>query len=87
MLCTLTGAIIVSINILVGLSMYLYDDIGDVSSSLRGSTFIFFFSKNLFFQARSQPPDLRAVGEFLGKRIVGILVELDRKMVLPEFMQ
>ena len=37
-LCTLIGAIILSINIQVGLDMHLYDDIGDASSSLRGST-------------------------------------------------
>ena len=37
MLCTLIGAIILSINIQVGLNMHLYD-IGDASSSLRGST-------------------------------------------------
>ena len=36
--CTLIGAIILSINIQVGLNMHLYDDIGDASSSLRGST-------------------------------------------------
>ena len=47
MLCTLIGAIILFINIQVGLNMHLYDDIGDASSSLRGSTssFIFFFLK------------------------------------------
>ena len=38
MLCTLIGAIILSINIHVGLNMHPYDDIGDASSSLRGST-------------------------------------------------
>ena len=38
MLCTLIGAIVLSINIHVGLDMHLYDDIGDASSSLRGST-------------------------------------------------
>ena len=38
MLCILIGAIILSINIQVGLNMHLYDDIGDASSSLRGST-------------------------------------------------
>ena len=38
MLCTLIGAIILSINIQVGLIMHLYDDIGDASSTLRGST-------------------------------------------------
>ena len=41
MLCTLIGAIILSINIQVGLNMHLYDDIGDAadaSSSVRGST-------------------------------------------------
>ena len=38
MLCTLIGAIILSINIQVGLNMHLYDDIGDASSSLWGST-------------------------------------------------
>ena len=42
MLCTLIGAIILSINIQVGLNMHLYDDIGDASSSLRGSTSSFF---------------------------------------------
>ena len=36
MLCTLIGAIILSINIQVGLNMHLYDDIGDASPSLRG---------------------------------------------------
>ena len=38
MVCTLIGAIILFINIHVGLDMHLYDDIGDASSSLRGST-------------------------------------------------
>ena len=38
MLCTLIGAIILSINIQVGLNMHLYDDIEDASSSLQGST-------------------------------------------------
>ena len=38
MLYTLIGAIILSINIQVGLNMHPYEDIGDASSSLRGST-------------------------------------------------
>ena len=38
MLCTLIGAIILSINIQVGLNMHLYDDIRDASSSIREST-------------------------------------------------
>ena len=38
MLCTMIGDIILSINIQVGLNMCPYDDIGDASSSLRGST-------------------------------------------------
>ena len=38
MLFTLIGGIILSISIQVGLNMHLYDDIGDASSSLRGST-------------------------------------------------
>ena len=38
MLCTLIGAIILFRNIHVGLDMHLSDDIGDASSSLRGST-------------------------------------------------
>ena len=38
MLCTLIGAIILSINIQVGLNMHLCDDIEDASSSLRGLT-------------------------------------------------
>ena len=38
MLCTMIGAIILSINIQAGLNMYPYYDIGDASSSLRGST-------------------------------------------------
>ena len=38
MLCTLIGAIILSINIQVGLNMHLYDDIGDASLFLWGST-------------------------------------------------
>ena len=49
MLCTLIGAIILSINIQVGLDMHLYDDIGDASSSLRWSTSswdsLFYYSK------------------------------------------
>ena len=35
---TLIYVIILSINIQVGLNMHPYDDIGDASSSLRGST-------------------------------------------------
>ena len=38
MLCTLIGAIILSINMQVGLNMHLYDDIGDASLFLGGST-------------------------------------------------
>ena len=40
MLCTLIiiGAIMLSKNIQVGLNMHLYDDIGDASSYVRGST-------------------------------------------------
>ena len=38
MLCTLIGTIILYINIQVGLNMRLYDDIGNSSSSLQGST-------------------------------------------------
>ena len=38
MLCILIGAIILSINIQIGLNMHLYDDIGDASSSLQGLT-------------------------------------------------
>ena len=38
MLYTLIGAIILSINIQVGLNMHLYDDIRDASSSFRGYT-------------------------------------------------
>ena len=34
MLCTMIGAIILSINIQVGLNTYPFDDIGDASSSL-----------------------------------------------------
>ena len=45
MLCTLIVSIILSINIQVGLNMYPYDDIGDASSSLRGSTSIFIPNK------------------------------------------
>ena len=36
MLCTLIVAIILSINIQVGLNMHLYHDIGDTSLSLEG---------------------------------------------------
>ena len=43
MLCTLIGAIILSINIQVGLNMHLYDDIRGASSSLRGSTSSYLF--------------------------------------------
>ena len=46
MLCTMIGAIILSINIQLGLDMYPYDDIGDASSSLWGSTSsIFLFQR------------------------------------------
>ena len=38
MQCTLVGAIILSIKIQEGLNMHKYDDIGDVSLSLRGPT-------------------------------------------------
>ena len=51
MLCTLIGAIILSINIQVGLNMHLYDDIGDASSSLRGSTSSFNWYVGNFLQA------------------------------------
>ena len=51
MLCTLIGAIILSINIQVGLNMHPYDDIGDALSSLRGSTSSFY----LFFKALLSP--------------------------------
>ena len=44
------GAIILSINIQVGLNMHLYEDIADASSSLRGSTSSFLPS--LFFNGR-----------------------------------
>ena len=50
MLCTLIGAIILSINIQVGLNMHLYDDIGDASSSLRGSTSSFIFLNALLWK-------------------------------------
>ena len=46
MLCTLIVAIILSINIQVGLNMHLYDNIGDASSSLRGSTSSFDLQTN-----------------------------------------
>ena len=51
MLCTLIGAIILSINIQVGLNMHLYDDIGDASPSLRGSTSSLEIIVNLLFFA------------------------------------
>ena len=47
MLCTMIGAIILSINIQVGLNMYPYDFIGDASSSLWGSTSSLKFEKML----------------------------------------
>ena len=52
LLCTLIGAIILSINIQVGLNMHLYDDIGDASSSFWGSiisSFNFESEKYLYF--------------------------------------
>ena len=66
MLCTLIGVIILSINIQVPFNLHLYDDIGDASSSLRGSTSsrffqldsyhvkIYLFSLNLVFFATKQ---------------------------------
>ena len=48
MLCTLIVAIILSTNIHVGLNMNLGDDIGDASSSLRGSTSSFYLI-NVYF--------------------------------------
>ena len=41
MLCTLIGAIILSINIQVGLDVHLYDDIGDASSFFEGRHLVF----------------------------------------------
>ena len=38
------GAIILSINIQVGLNMHLYDDIGNATLSLRGSTSSYIYS-------------------------------------------
>ena len=58
MLCTLIGAIILSINIQVGLTMHLYDDIGDASSSLRGSTSSFLFVVQL---SRNSPCGMRKI--------------------------
>ena len=43
MLWILIGAIILSLNIQVGLNMHPCDEIGDASSSLRGSTSSFDF--------------------------------------------
>ena len=43
MLCILIGAIILSLNTQVGLNMHPNDEIGDTSSSLRGSTSSFDF--------------------------------------------
>ena len=48
MLCTLIGAIILSINIQVGLNMHLYDDIRNASSSFRGPTFIFVICAQIY---------------------------------------
>ena len=67
MLCTMIGAIILSINIQVGLNMHLYDDIGDASSSLRGPKSSFrrnfyvaefhnFFLQQFFFLMKSIEP-------------------------------
>ena len=49
MLCTLIGAIILFINIQVGLNMHLHDDIGNASPFLRGTTssLIFISSKEM----------------------------------------
>ena len=53
MLCRLFGAIILSINIQLGLNMHLYDDIGDASSSFRGSTSSLYWLRiRLIFNAR-----------------------------------
>ena len=58
MLCTLIGAIILSINMQVVLNMHLYDDIGDASSSLRGSTSSFFVGLPFFPSASVFPVSL-----------------------------
>ena len=47
------GAIILSINIQVGLNMHLYDDIGDASSSLWGSTSSLYMERILLSQIYS----------------------------------
>ena len=47
LLYTLIGAIILSINIQVGLNVHLYDDIGDASSSLRGLMSIFLMVEDI----------------------------------------
>ena len=71
MLCTLIGAIILSINIQVGLNMHLYDDIGDASSSLREST----YSLKGFLQyiPKSIPSVRLCLSATIFKRIAGLL--------------
>ena len=58
MLCTLIGAIILSINIL---NIHLYDYIGDASSSLRGSTsshsYALYISQIIEFLVINSPKD------------------------------
>ena len=49
MLCTLIGAIILSINIQEGLNLHLYEGIEDALSSLRWSTSSFDCYLYLFF--------------------------------------
>ena len=58
MLCTLIGAIILSINIQVGLNIHLYDDIGHASSSLRLSTSSYFI---LIFNLYLSPAFLKGM--------------------------
>ena len=65
MLWTLIGAIILSINIQVGLNMHPYDDIGHASSSLRGSTSS--FKIKILVKCRQY-----STLEFKGIKMVGI---------------
>ena len=64
MLCTLIGAIILSINIQVGLNMHLYDDIGDASSFLQGSTSSYLKCLMLYIN-RFVPTSSQTIGKLI----------------------
>ena len=62
MLCTLIGAIFLSINIQVGLNMHLYEDIGDASRPFEGRHLVFIVVwVQLSFTIQQQHQDIKNI--------------------------